>query len=98
MCFCVSIYKILSQCLTLIISINILIDRFTGGNVDAIPHPAVDWHDFITVIKEFTKTTPMVFDPVSNAMKPWIDVGKLNSIYKAERINAGGGSSSCILM
>jgi hypothetical protein len=31
-------------------------------------------------------------------MKPWIDVGKLNSFYKIERLNGSGGSSSCILM
>jgi hypothetical protein len=32
-------------------------------------------------------------------MKPWIDVGKLNSFYKIERLNgSGGGSSSCIMM
>lgn len=86
LCYCISIYFYFYV-------------RFSGGNIDAIPHPAVDWKDFIAAIKQFNKSTPLVFDPISNAMKPWIDVGKLNSFYKIERLNGGGGgSSSCILM
>jgi len=65
--------------------------------VDAIPHPAVDWQDFITAIRGFNKTTPMIFDPISKTMKPWVDIGKLNSIFKIERLN-GGGSSACTIM
>ena len=58
-----------------------------------IPHPGVDWKSFISKLKEFMAREPKVFCPITQTLKHWIDVQKLNKFYTAESSTAGGGCS-----
>ena len=49
-----------------------------------MPHPGMDWYAFQLKIKELNKVVPQVFCPLSNAMRPWVDVKKLNATYASE--------------
>jgi hypothetical protein len=67
---------------------------FLGGNPSDLPHPGMDWYAFTQKLKELNKSLPPVFDALSNSMRPWVDLKKLNSTYGAEH----GASSTCSVM
>mmetsp|Transcript_3720 Transcript_3720/g.6156 ORF Transcript_3720/g.6156 Transcript_3720/m.6156 type:complete len:293 (+) Transcript_3720:431-1309(+) len=67
---------------------------FLGGDAKDLPHPGVDWHAFTAKIKVLNVSVPPVYDPLTNSMKPWVDIKRLNSIYRAEYT----GSSLCNIM
>ena len=81
--------------------IYILSYRYSGGNVDDIPHPDGDWSAFITAIQRYSQTEARTFCPVSDAMQPWVKADKLTKLYgnKARGKGKGkgtlSGSSSC---
>ena len=66
------------------------------GNVShqSIPHPDEDWDGFFNVLVANLNTKNNLFwDPVSQKMKPPIDIAKLCSIYR----NKANGSKACSL-
>mmetsp|Transcript_31471 Transcript_31471/g.53094 ORF Transcript_31471/g.53094 Transcript_31471/m.53094 type:complete len:275 (+) Transcript_31471:499-1323(+) len=67
---------------------------FVGKGSNEIPHPSVDWHAFSTRIAELTAAGPMAYDPVSNSMRPWVNMSRLHKMFKAE----SSGTSSCLIM
>lgn len=67
---------------------------YTGGDMEELPHPGVDWRAFSNKIKELNRTVPMVFCPLNNAMRPWVDVKQLNTMYAGEYTQ----SSACSIM
>jgi hypothetical protein len=54
----------------------------------------MDWYAFTQKLKELNKSLPPVFDALSNSMRPWVDLKKLNSTYGGEH----GASSTCSVM
>lgn len=70
--------------------------RFLGGNPRDLPHPGADWGTFLSKIKELNATIPKVFCPITNSMKPWIDVTKLHRMYGNE--NSSNNSIACTIM
>jgi len=68
--------------------------RYLGGDLSDLPHPGVDWKAFANKIKDLNRTVPMVFCPLNNAMRPWVDVKQLNATYAKEYTQ----SSACSIM
>lgn len=68
--------------------------RMAGGDIGAIPHPGVEWNNFIAKLRELSAREPKVFCPIAQVMKPWIDVKLLNKFYPTESKSA---SSGCIV-
>ena len=80
---------------------HLIINRFCGGDLAQLPHPGVDWRFFVSKIKECNKRTDPIFDPLKDAMRPWVDIDKLNKTYQSE--NAGSAaqrhtSVACCIM
>ena len=71
-----------------------MIYRYLGGNLTDLAHPGVDWRAYVNRIKELNRSQPMVFCPLSNAMRPWVDIKALNATYAAEYTQ----SSACSVM
>lgn len=69
--------------------------RFVGGKIEDLPHPGIDWHIFQLKIKDLNHTVPPVFCPISNAVRPWVDINKLNATYRAEH---SPSSVTCAVM
>lgn len=70
------------------------IGRFGIDNVKDIPHPGVDWRAFVAKIRELNNKEPKVFCPITETLKPWVDVGSLSKFYVTE---SKAASSSCII-
>jgi hypothetical protein len=68
---------------------------FLSGDLKQLPHPDEDWSAFSSRIKELSASVPLVFDTISNSMKPWVDMKQLNKIYKSENANS---STACTIM
>jgi len=91
---CVIIY------LTVIVILHTYIHTYIHyrvvGNVShqSIPHPDEDWDGFFNVLVANLNTKNNLFwDPVSQKLKPPIDIAKLCSIYR----NKANGSKACSL-
>jgi hypothetical protein len=53
-----------------------------GGSVENYPHPEADWSAFIRCVQNENSRLPLVWDPVSKRMKPWVDTKALTSLFK----------------
>jgi hypothetical protein len=69
--------------------------RFCDGDISQIPHPGVDWRSFTSKLNEFLSKEPKVFCPITQKLRPWVDVAKLSKFYVAESSSASGGCSIC---
>mmetsp|Transcript_10091 Transcript_10091/g.10913 ORF Transcript_10091/g.10913 Transcript_10091/m.10913 type:complete len:100 (-) Transcript_10091:311-610(-) len=65
-----------------------------GGDIGAIPHPGVEWKNFVGKLRELTSREPKVFCPIAQTMKPWVDIKQLNKFYPTE---SRAASSSCVM-
>ena len=54
-----------------------------------LPEPAVEWVAFSSAISALNDRTPLVWDPITKKMKKWIDIQKLNAIYKKSNMKKG---------
>jgi len=63
--------------------------------VNDVPHPDVDWRQFMSYINNNNKgsVNAPVFNSLTGKFSPWIDVIKLNSYY-----GDGQTSASCGIM
>jgi hypothetical protein len=64
-----------------------------SGNSKDLPHPDVDWRAFTARIQELNASVPLVFDPMTNAMKPWVNIKQLNKTYKSTQSPSSGACS-----
>lgn len=56
------------------------------------------WNIFVGALKELIRQQDKVFCPISQTMKPWVDVSWLYKTYAKEiKSNQSEGGSSCIL-
>jgi len=57
------------------------------------------WNIFVGALKDLIRQQDKVFCPITQTMKPWVDVGNLYKTYAKEiKSNQnGGGSSSCVV-
>lgn len=69
----------------------VLLFRFCSGDVSQIPHPGVDWKGFTSKLKELMAKEPKIFCPLTQTLKPWVDIPKLSKFYVAESSAASGG-------
>jgi hypothetical protein len=67
----------------------------TAGDINLIPHPGVEWRSFVAKVKDLAAREPKVFCPITQVMKPWIDVKLLSKFYVAE--SSASNSSSCVI-
>eukprot|EP01039_Chlorochromonas_danica_P002769 gene2769-3023_t len=64
------------------------------GDIEALPHPALNWNLFAAALKEALRQHEKVFCPVSQTVKPWIDVPALYRTYAKEIKSNQPGSCS----
>ena len=50
-----------------------------------IPHPDADWNEFIRAINNFMSTQKVIFCPVNEKFKGWIDIKNLKKIYSKKQ-------------
>jgi hypothetical protein len=67
---------------------------FLGGDSSSLPHPGVDWKLFVKKVKELNLEQPKVFCTIHNAMRPWVDIAQLNTIYGSASSSSSGCSIS----
>ena len=60
---------------------------------DTLPEPELDVSKFVHAVAHAQKGLPLVFDPISQKMKPWIDLRKLEWA-----INRKCGKGACAIM
>ena len=60
---------------------------------DTLPEPELDVSKFVQAVANAQKGLPLVFDPISQKMKPWIDLRKLEWA-----INRKCGKGACAVM
>jgi hypothetical protein len=62
-----------------------------SGEAKALPHPDECWYTFLTALKEKNNATDKIFDPLSNSMQSWINMGNMQKVYGPKKM----GSASC---
>merc|ERR1711939_496072 len=60
---------------------------------DTLPEPELDVSKFVHAVAHAQKGLPLVFDPISQKMKPWIDLRKLEWA-----MNRKCGKGACAIM
>jgi hypothetical protein len=65
--------------------------EFFRGNQDSrIRHPNIDWSGFLADLQGLLKREKLVWNSVKNKLCPWIDLEKLDSMYRRQSgINLG---------
>lgn len=54
---------------------------FVGNAFLSMRDPTEDWYGFVSDLQVFLMDESLIFNPIKNAMTPWIDVEALNRIY-----------------
>lgn len=87
-------------CLALCYEPNCVFDgrRFCNGNVDALPHPAISWPTFASALKDLIRQHDKVFCPITQSMRPWVDLSALYKTFAKEiKNNQSGSGASCVV-
>lgn len=57
--------------------------RFTDyTRLDEIPHPEADWQEFLRNVKILNQKQAIVFCPVEEMLRPWVDINQLQRDYR----------------
>ena len=57
------------------------------GDVSKVPHPEMDWQEFVNAVKK-ANVTKKVFDTISGNMSNWIDIKKLEKALKPSGVKS----------
>ena len=82
--------------------------RILGGDIDNYPHPQTEWGAFLHYVRERNARTTHTWNPIDQVNAPWININKLETIYKPKwwnknnnaQKNQGGrqnNSSACVM-
>ncbi len=105
-----SLEEVRKVCATMSVSVHcfvkmqLTVDCSFGGSVDSYPHPEAEWAEFLSAVDRENAKCASIWNPVTQTVKPWIDIAALILAYKSNgssggkvKSNGANGSSMCVI-